>query len=88
MPVAVREGEECVEEFVDLLSGEENAARHFVPEGETDDKESFVDIVSGITAVSDVELDGWTFADGLAHAKLSTETLAEGVIDPSRLPTC
>ena len=51
--VAVREGEECVQEALDHMSGEESAARHFVFEGEVDDNDSFVDIMSGITAVSD-----------------------------------
>ena len=85
---AVREAEECVEVFLDLVSGEKSAARHFVPEGEADDNDSFVDIMSGITAVGDVESEGWTFADPLTRANLSVETLAEGVIDTSRLPTC
>ena len=33
------------------------------------------------------ESEGWTSADALARASLSVETLAEGVIDTSRLPT-
>ena len=33
------------------------------------------------------ESTGWTFADAQASANLSVETLAEGVIDTSRLPT-
>ena len=88
MSATVRGGEECVDEFVDHLSGEESAARHFDLEGEADDNDSFVDIMSGITAVGDAESQGWTFADALARAILSVETLAEGVIDTSRLPTC
>ena len=84
---AVREGEESVEEFVDHLSGEESAARHFVQEREADDNDSFVDIMSSITAVGDAESEGWTFADALARANLSVETLAEGVVDTSRSPT-
>ena len=58
MPVAVREGEECVQDFLDHLSGKESAARHFVLEGEADDNDSFVDIMSGITAVGDAESEG------------------------------
>ena len=57
---AVQEGEECVEEFVDLVSVEESAARHFGLEGEAEDNDSSVDIMSGITAVGDAESDGWT----------------------------
>ena len=53
--VAVGESEECVEEFVDHLSGEERAGRHFVLEGETDRSDSFVDIMSGITEVGDAD---------------------------------
>ena len=83
---AVQEGEECVEEFADHLSGEESAARHL--ERELDDNDSFVDIMSGITAVGDAESESWTFTDALARANLSVETLAEGVVDTSRLPTC
>ena len=33
------------------------------------------------------ESESWTFADALARANLSMETLAEGVVDTSRLPT-
>ena len=82
---AVREVEECVEEFVDHLIGEESGARHFLLEGEADDNNSFVDIMSGITAVGDVESEGWTFEDALARANLS---VAEGFVDTSHLPTC
>ena len=85
--VAAREGEESVEEFVDHLSSEESAARHFVPEGEADCNDSFVDIMSGITVVGDSESGGWTFADALARANLPVETLAEGVVDKSHMPT-
>ena len=84
----VQESEECIEEFADHLSGEESAVRHFVLEGEADDSDSFVDLMSGITAIGDAESEGWTFADALARANLSMETLAEVVVDTSRLPTC
>ena len=86
--VAVREGEECVQDPLDHPSGEESAARHFGLEGEADDNDSFVDTMTGITAVGDAESEGWTFADALARANLSVEMLAEGVVDTSRLPTC
>ena len=44
--------------------------------------------MSGITAVGGAESKGWTFADALARANLSVETLAEGVVvDTSHLPT-
>ena len=82
---AVEEGEDCVGEFASPESGEEKAARHL--EGEADDNDSFVDIMSGITAVGGAESEGWTFADALARANLSVETLVEGVVDTSRLPT-
>ena len=85
---AVREGEECVVEFVGHLSDEESAAPHFVSEGEAADNDSFVNIMSGTTAVGDAESDCWTFADALARANLSVETLAEGVVGTSCLPTC
>ena len=81
----VEEGEECIGEFVSSVSGKESAARHF--EGEADDNDSFVDIMSGITAVGGAESEGYTFADALARANLSIETLAEGVVDTSLLPT-
>ena len=58
MSAAVREGEVCVEEVVGHLSGEESAACHFVREGEADGNDSFVDIMSGITAVGDAESEG------------------------------
>ena len=46
-----QESEECIEEFLDPVSGQESAACHFVLEGEVEDNDSFVDIISGITAV-------------------------------------
>ena len=45
---AVEEDEECVGEFSSPVAGEESAARHLE---EADDNDSFVDIISGITAV-------------------------------------
>ena len=80
--LVVRENEECVEKFVDHLSG----ARHFVLEGAVDDNDSFVDSMSGFTAVRDAESKGWTFVDALARVTLSVETLVEGAVDTSRLP--
>ena len=82
---AVEEGEECVGGSASPVSGEESAVRHL--EVEADDNDSFVDIISGITAVGGAESEGWTFADALARANLSVETLAEAVVDTSRLPT-
>ena len=82
---AVEESEECVGEFVSPVSGEESAVRHL--EGEADDIDSLVDIMSGITAVGGAESEDWSFADALARANLSMETLAEGVVDTSRLTT-
>ena len=82
---AVEEAEECVGEFSSPLSGEEGAVRHL--EGEADDNDSFVNIISGITAVGGAQSEGWTFANALARANLSVETLAEGVVDTSRWPT-
>ena len=82
---AVEEGQECVGVFASLISGEESAERHL--EGEVDDNDSFVDLMSGINAVGGAESEGWTFADALARANLPVETLAEGVVDASRLPT-
>ena len=82
---AVEEGEECVGVFASLVPGEESAVLQL--EGEADDNDSFVEIMSGITAVGGAESEGWTFAAALARAILSVETLAEGVVDASRLPT-
>ena len=81
----MEEGEECVGELASPVGGEESTARHL--EGEADDDDSFVDILSGITAVDGAESEGWTFADALARANLSVQTLAEGVVDTSSLPT-
>ena len=75
--VDVQEGEECVEKFLDHRSGEVSAARQFVLEGEADENDSFVDIMSGITAIGHAESVGWSFADALARANFSVETLAE-----------
>ena len=81
---AVEESGERVEEIASPVSGEERATRHVE---EADDNDSFVDIMSGISVVGGAESEGWTFADALARANLSVETLAEGVVDTSRLPT-
>ena len=83
LSVAVGEEEECVQDFSDHLSGEKSAARDLVLRGEVDDNDSFVYIISGITAVGDAESEGWTFADAMARANLSLETLVEGVVDTS-----
>ena len=83
---AVQEGEEYVREFADHLSGEESAERD--QEKDEDDNDGFVDIMSGITAVGDVESEGCTLTDALARANLSVETLAAGVVNTSCLPTC
>ena len=82
---AVQESEEYVKVFAEHLSGEESAERH---REEEHDNDSFVVIMSGITAVGDVESEGWSFADALARVNLSVETLAVGVVDTSHLPTC
>ena len=82
---AVEESEECVGEFSSPVSGEEGAVRHL--EREADDNDNFVDIMSGMTALGGAESEDWTFADALTRANLSVETLAEGVVDTSRLPT-
>ena len=51
---AVLEGdEECVGDFSSPVAGEESAARHL--EEAADDNDSFVDIMSGITAVGGAE---------------------------------
>ena len=81
----VEEDEECVGESGNTVSGEESTVGY--REGEADDSGSFVDIMSGITVAGGAESEGWTFADALVRANLSVETLAEGVVDTSRLPT-
>ena len=82
--LAVWKADVCVQDLLDYLNGEASAARHFVLEGEADDNDSFVDIMSGITAVGDADSESWTFADSLERANLSVETLAGGAIDTSR----
>ena len=81
----VEEDEECVGESGNTVSGEESTVGY--REGEADDNDSFVDIMSGISAAGGAESEGWTFADALVRANLSVETLAEGVVGTSRLPT-
>ena len=51
----VEEDEECVGEFSSLVTGEESAARHLE---EADDNDSFVEIMSGITAVGGAVSEG------------------------------
>ena len=81
----VEEDEECVGDFSCPDAGEEGAVRHL--EGDADDNDSFVEIMSGITAVGGAKSEGWTSVDALARANLSVETLADGVVDTSPLPT-
>ena len=83
--VVVEEDEECVGESGNAASGGESTVGY--REGEGDDNDSFVDIMSGISAACGAESEGWTFADALVRANLSVETVAEGVVDTSRLPT-
>ena len=77
--------EECVGKSGNAVSGEESTVGYY--EGEADDNDSFVDIMSGINAAGGAESEVWKFADALVRANLSVETLAEGVVDTSRLPT-
>ena len=82
----VEEDEECVGESADAMSADESTVGYH--RGEGDETDSFVDIMSGISAAGGAESEGWTFADALVRANLSAETLAEGVVDDaSRLPT-
>ena len=83
---AVVEGdEECLGESGNAVSGKESTVGY--REGEADDNDSFVDIISGISAAGGAESEGWTLADALVRANLSVETLPEGVVGTSRLPT-
>ena len=43
--------------------------------------------MSRIIVAGGAESEGWTFANALVRANLSVETLAEGVVDTSRLRT-
>ena len=70
----VDEDEECVGESGNAVSGEESTVGY--REGEADDNDTFVDIMSGISEAGGAESEGWTFADALVRANLSVETLA------------
>ena len=81
----VEEDEECVGESGNAVSGEKSTVGY--RQGEADDNDSFVNIMSGISAAGGAESEGWTFADALVRANLSVETLVEGILGTSRLPT-
>ena len=81
----VEEEEDHAGESGNAVSGEESTVGY--QEGERDDNDSFVDIMSGVSAAVGAESEGWTFADAVAQASFAVETLAEGVVDASRLPT-
>ena len=81
----VERDDEYVGESGDAVSAEESTVGY--QEGEGDDNGSFVDIMSEISAACGAESESWTFADELVRANLAAETLAEGVVDASRLPT-
>ena len=85
MRFPLEEDEDCTGEFGNAVSGEESTVGY--EEGEGDDNDSFVDIMSGISAARGAESEGWTFAEALVRANLSVETLAAGVVDTSRSPT-
>ena len=87
LKVAATEEEECIRELLDGVSGQEGARSGQKCRCEGDDGGSFVDIMSGFTAGGGAESEGWTIADALDRANFSLETLAEGVIDTSQLPT-
>ena len=70
------------------LSEHERARSRQFLRGEADVDDSFGDIMNDIIAVGDAESEGWTIADALASANFSVETLGEGVVDTSHLPTC
>ena len=53
LSVAVREREESVRDLLDHVSSEDSASSHHVLRSEADDNGSFVEIMSGITAVGD-----------------------------------
>ena len=55
---AAEEDEERVGESGDAVSGEESTVGY--REGEGDDNDSFVDIMSGISAAGGAESEGWT----------------------------
>ena len=81
----VEEDEECVGDSGIAVSGEESTVGY--REREADDNDSFVDIMSRISAAGGTESEGWTFADALVWPNLSVETLAEGIVGTFRLPT-
>ena len=84
-PAVVEEDGDHAGESGNAVSGEESTVGY--EEGEGDDNDSFVDIMSGISAARGAESEGWTFAEALLRANLSVEALAEGVVNTSRLPT-
>ena len=84
-PVVAEEDGDRAGESGNAVSGEESTVGY--EEGEEDASDSFVDIMSGISAARGAESEGWTFAEALVRANFSVETLAEGVVDTSRLPT-
>ena len=62
---AVREGEQCVHVFLEHLSCEQIASICQSLGRGADGDDSFVDILSGNTAVGDAESEDWTFAYAL-----------------------
>ena len=84
-PAVVEEDGDHAGESGNAVSCEESTVGY--EEGEGDDNDSFVDIISGISGARGAESEGWTFAEALVRANLSVEALAEGVVNTSRLPT-
>ena len=60
LSVVVQGGKKCVREYLNQLSDEESPfiSQLLASEAADDDDDSFVDIMSGIAAVGDVELEG------------------------------
>ena len=88
LTVDLREGGKGILDFLDHLRVENGALScQDLGEYAIDFDDCFVIVMSGITTHSGGESEDWTFAEALARANRSAETLAEGFIDISHLPT-
>ena len=80
LDVVVREGEECVRRALEEVEASDSGTE------EASEGDGIVDIMGNLDKETGGESEGFTFADVLQRADLSSETVLEGVVDSLDLP--
>ena len=82
LDVVVREGEECVRRALEEVEASDSRTE------EASERDSFVDIMSGLEKKTGGESEGFTFEDTLQRADLLSESVLERMVDTTDLPLC